>query len=172
MNELIWAIWLFLPAGIANAAPVFASRLPLLKHWKAPLDAGKSYRGIRMLGNNKTWRGLIFGVIVAGLVALLQSAAYEASYPSPIFIFGILLGFGALAGDAVESFFKRQKGVLAGESWFPFDQTDYIIGGLLLSWPLADYSISQAVTIFIVYFGLHLIVSYLGYLTGLKNKPI
>jgi CDP-2,3-bis-(O-geranylgeranyl)-sn-glycerol synthase len=172
----------FLPAGVANAAPVLANKIPVFNQWDTPIDFGKSYHGQRILGDNKTWRGLVSGTVVGSLAGILLQALYPSLIGrftsvsfSPLIdmaIIGAALGFGALIGDAVESFFKRQRNVPSGSSWFPFDQTDYIIGGLLFVWPLSWLSLTQALTIFIAYFGLHLIGSYVGYLLKLKDKPI
>ena len=179
-TDLLFALWVFLPAGIANMTPIFAAHLPILKRWEAPLDFGLSYRGKRLLGPNKTIRGLLSGMVAGGLFALLQSNMQQ-SYANEIgitssviatFVFGASLGFGALMGDAIESFFKRQKNISSGKSWFPFDQTDYIIGGCvpLLVWSQLNFN--QYVMIFAVYFGLHLLVSYIGYVLKLKKSPL
>src|SRR5690606_16151771 len=137
------------------------------------IDFGQSYRGKRILGDNKTWRGLVFGTMIAGLTGLLQHAINPSSDSYIIiFIVGALLGFGALYGDAVESFFKRQRGVNSGSSWFPFDQTDYIIGALIAVAPLQLFSWKQMAAIVITYFGLHLLVAYLGFRLNLKDKPL
>lgn len=179
-TDLLFAIWVFLPAGIANMTPIFAAHLPILKRWEAPLDFGLSCQGKRLLGPNKTIRGLLSGLVAGGLFALLQSTVQQ-SYANEIgitnsvlmtFVFGASLGFGALMGDAIESFFKRQKNISSGKSWFPFDQTDYIIGGCipLLAWSQLNFS--QYVMIFAVYFGLHLLVSYIGYVLKLKKSPL
>lgn len=183
MNTL-FAVWFFLPAGLANVSPIFFSRMPGLKHWNTPLDFGKSYKGRVIFGRNKTWRGLIGGGLVGLLTLLLQSYLYlrfewarELSGPldygdAALLWLGPLLGLGALAGDAVESFFKRRANVPPGEAWFPFDQTDYIVGGLLLSLPVVRLSLPEYGLIFIVWFLAHLIFSYIGFRLGLKPKPI
>ena len=46
------------------------------------------------------------------------------------------------------------------------------IGGLILTAPLTYPSLSLMLAVLAVYFGLHILASYLGYLTGFKNKPI
>lgn len=173
MNDYFAAVLFFLPAGIANMSPVLANQIPLLRDWGVPLDFGKSFRGTRIFGKNKTWRGLIFGTIMGGLSAVVISKlnANTIVTIAPFWV-GILLGFGALLGDAVESFFKRRRGIASGEQWFPFDQTDYIIGGLLLVYPFVQIPLWAVTTIFVVYFLLHLIISFLGYLLNLKDKPI
>ncbi len=183
IEYIIFALWFFAPAGLANAAPVFANKIPVLSQWKAPLDFGKSHKGKRILGDNKTWRGFCFGVVIAVLTLVIQKKLYADStwlqetinvvnYSTVSLWLGFLLGAGALLGDAVESFFKRQANVPSGEAWFPFDQIDYIIGGILLSSLVVTLSPGYNATILLVWFGLHLISSYIGFLLGLKDKPI
>lgn len=82
------------------------------------------------------------------------------------------MGFGALAGDAIESFFKRQSGIAAGNSWFPFDQTDYIVGGLAMSLFVSAWDTKLFLVVIFEYFGLHLFTSYLAFKMKLKDKPI
>lgn len=182
MKEILYAIAFFLPAGIANMTPVLANKIPLLNRWKTPLDFGKSFRGKRIFGANKTWRGLVYGAIVGGVTGLVLYELFPVIIDTftpglqmnllSLFFIGAALGAGALAGDAVESFFKRQGGVKPGESWFPFDQIDYIIGGLFFVWPFVQMTWRFAGIILLAYFGLHLFVSYIGYLLKFKDKPI
>lgn len=177
MMESLWfALWFFLPAGVANVTPIFVAKLPALREWNAPLDFGHKFRGRAILGTHKTIRGMVFGTFVGTVIFYDQTRAggiYGGLDYSEVTIWlGVLLSFGALFGDLVKSFFKRQFGVPSGKSWFPFDQLDYIIGGLLLSSIVVVLSLKQYVTIIIVWFALHLISSYLGYLLKLKKDPI
>lgn len=163
----------FLPAGASNMAPVFASKLPLLRRWNTPLDAGRLWHGKRVFGPHKTWRGLFSGILLGTVVGILVQHYFLIEYSLGIYITAsIAMSAGALIGDAVESFFKRQRGVDSGKSWFPFDQTDYIIGGIIFVLPL--YLLSPVFIACIIgwYFGLHLLSSYIGYLLGLKDQPI
>jgi CDP-2,3-bis-(O-geranylgeranyl)-sn-glycerol synthase len=182
MDPTLAALLIFIPAGLANAAPVLANKIPGLNSWKTPMDLGKSLRGKRVFGDNKTWRGLFFGTLVGcltGMVLHLLAPEIISSLEIvplvpfvDMLLIGGLLGFGALYGDAAESFFKRQLGVQPGHSWFPFDQIDYIIGGLLAVAPLGLFNWSQMAIIFVVYFVLHLVIAYLAYLLKLKDQPI
>ncbi len=182
MNEIMFALWFFLPAGVANASPVIANKIPILKLWKTPLDFGKSFKGERIFGQNKTWRGLLFGAFAGGVTASITYLIYPESinYVSvytfmPIFdmfIVGAALGFGALLGDAIESFIKRRFGVKPGESWFPFDQIDYIIGGIIFATPFVILSLKTNVIILVTWFCAHLFWSYVAYKLKLKDKPI
>ncbi len=183
VNDFLYALWFFLPAGAANMAPVLVAHLPLLRHWNAPLDGGKYYRGKRLLGSSKTWRGLVCGIIFAAFVALLQQKLshhlggfsmylQQAGYADVSFLLGVLLGAGALIGDAIESFFKRQRAVAPGASWFPFDQLDYIIGGCLLAMLVSRLPLKIYGLVVIAWFIIHLASSYVGYLLHLKKTPI
>jgi CDP-2,3-bis-(O-geranylgeranyl)-sn-glycerol synthase len=145
MNDILTLIWLFLPAGIANMGPVIANNISFLKKYNQPLDFGKTFRGKRIFGDHKTIRGILAGGFMGLIVAFgqmllsdifswLDRYSYQLDYSSSrILLFGLCLGFGAIIGDAVKSFFKRQIGVEPGKPWVPFDQLDFIIGGAIAS---------------------------------------
>lgn len=181
MELLLAALWYMLPAGAGNMAPIFANKIPGYNRWNTPLDGERKLRGIRILGPHKTVRGLLAGVLAGLIVGGLQGFLINDSIfglPAGLYngvtpiLLGGLLGFGALLGDAVESFFKRQIGVKSGDSWFPYDQIDYVIGASLCGALIAVLSVEQYVLILFVWFCLHLISSYIGYLLRLKSKPI
>jgi CDP-2,3-bis-(O-geranylgeranyl)-sn-glycerol synthase len=141
IKESVFVLWFFLPAGLGNATPIVAAKLPPLAAWSFPLDGYATFRGKRIFGEHKTVRGLLSGLLVgiatAGLqVRLYRSCPrlrqvipldYTAIHP---LLFGALASLGALSGDALKSFFKRQVGIPPGESWIPFDQVDDVLGGI------------------------------------------
>ena len=173
LESALYALLFFLPAGVSNMTPVFASRLPLLRDWRTPLDFNKSLNGHRLLGPNKTWRGLVSGIVMGTLTGLILYGPFFSDDNQITFLLVCAsMSAGALVGDAVESFFKRQRGVQAGDAWFPFDQLDYIIGGLLFTLPFGLLPLWLVAWIICLYFGLHVLTSYVGYLLGLKDKPI
>ena len=133
-----------------------------------------SFRGKRLLGANKTWRGLVSGTLVSGFIAWLLYPNISIDTGSTLngVALGCAIGFGALLGDAVESFFKRQKEIPSGSSWLLFDQLDYVMGALLFSLPFVRLAGIDYLLVILTYFVLHFIVSYIGYLLGLKDKPI
>lgn len=182
-DEIVAAFWFFGPAGVANIAPVLAANLKIFKSFNTPLDGGKKWHGKRIFGDHKTFRGLIAGYLGALIIVALQKyLAANGSWPESLtwfdygayntFALAGAFGVGAIIGDAIKSFFKRRAGVAPGESWFPLDQIDYIVGGLLITAPWLGITIRQVALVLIIYFLLHLINSYLGYLLGLKDKPI
>lgn len=173
MNDYLAAILFFFPAAVGNATPVFLNKIPVIKRWNTPLDLGKSWRGRRILGNNKRLRGIVFGTLVAGISAVIISRlnANTVVTLEPFWV-GCLLGFGALLGDAIESFIKRQRGLKPGYMWFPFDQIDYIIGAIAVIYPFVPLPNWALVTILLAYFGIHIVATYIGYLLGMRDQPI
>lgn len=183
-KELFFALWFFLPAAIANMMPIFAAHWKFIKAYDYPIDMHKTFRGKRIFGAHKTIRGLVVGVIFATLVLGLQFLAVkyipfvaewtdQVDYTQlPVFVLGPLFGLGALLGDAIESFFKRQVGIKPGDGWFPFDQTDYIIGGAIATMPFVQLSIWQYVWLIVIWLVIHVVSTVIGYKLGLKDKPI
>lgn len=183
-TDILFAIWFMLPAAAANAAPIFAARLPLLDRWDTPIDFGRRFHGKPILGPHKTWRGIVSGIVVATFVLWAQqilSGGFESlriftngvDYPTlPTLLLGPLFGLGALGGDAVKSFFKRRHGTPSGESWLPFDQLDYIIGAIIVSLPFVVLTIRQYLLVLVIWFVAHLASTYAGWKVGLKAKPV
>ena len=174
---IIKLIWLFLPAGMANMAPVIFRRINFLNY---PVDGGKLMDGKRIFGSHKTWRGLFFGFVSALILIYIQQWLYPyvesisiIDYSkSNIWLLGILLASGALLGDLIRSFFKRRVNIVPGEPWPPFDQLDWIIGSLFfisfyitLSWDVWLVSLVLALI-------LHPAVNYLAYLLKLQKGKV
>ncbi len=170
-ENIFFAFWFFLPGGLANMFPIFAAHTPGLKNLEYPLDFNLNFRGRQILGPHKTVRGLIVAVLIGIITAVIQKEIYWPIDANPV-ILGFLLGLGAILGDAVKSFFKRQVNVASGDSLLFFDQIDYIIGGILFSWLYLPLQPKIYLFIVVIYFGLHLVSSFVGYLLGLKQKAI
>ncbi|HVU59551.1 MAG TPA: CDP-archaeol synthase [Candidatus Saccharimonadales bacterium] len=182
-NEVLLALWFFLPAGLANMAPIPLARL-LGKRWNAPLDGGRRFRGKELFGANKTWRGLAIGIIVATAALWLQQltvhhAVWVANFAGPAhyttlptLLLGPLFGLGALGGDAVESFCKRQRGTPPGHAWFPFDQVDYVAGSIICTLPVVRLDLTTYVWALLLWPLIHLAAAYIGFRTGFKSRPI
>jgi CDP-2,3-bis-(O-geranylgeranyl)-sn-glycerol synthase len=81
---------------------------------------------------------------------------------------GFLLGFGALSGDLIESFFKRRLNMPSGWLWAPFDQLDWIIGAVILSGFYVSIDGKYKIASLIIFGLMHPVVNLIGY--GLHVK--
>jgi CDP-2,3-bis-(O-geranylgeranyl)-sn-glycerol synthase len=177
MMDLLALLYFMLPAYIANMAPVLTKGI--LKKLAYPVDFGAKFRGKPLLGKNKTWRGLIMGVMAGALVFLAQRWLYQfqffarhslIDYSSAAVWIGVLLGFGALAGDMVESFFKRQTSRKPGKPWIPFDQVDYTIGALLFVSIMYFPGWVQSLVLVLASVLLHIGANHFAYYTGIRKE--
>lgn len=194
-------MWLFLPAYMANMAPVFAMKM--FPNWNARIDGGRTWRdGKPLLGAGKTWRGLAAGAVLGATTALLQSTirftevefsdmayAWSGGWWGPLAV-GLALGVGAIVGDAVKSFFKRRTGREGGAPWVPFDQLDFVVGGLVLlalttlvlqgagagpgNWFWQEFAAANWPRLLVLLLAtplLHYIVNIIGYKLKMKKVP-
>lgn len=165
---ILQSLYFFLPAYVANMAPVLFKWIPWLDK---PVHE-------RLLGGHKTWRGIIVATIMGTIVFALQKYAYAIGFDRIALIdyngfswwMGVLLGAGAILGDAIESYYKRKAGIPPGHSWMPWDQLDFVIGGVLLGMILY---VPPAEVVFVLLIAsplLHIAANYIGYLIGVNEK--
>lgn len=175
---IVKIIWFFLPIGFANMAPVFVKKINILN---IPVDFNKKINGEPILGVNKTIRGLFAATIFGEIIFLLQKILFNFDFFKAISLIdyqyipwfaGLFMGFGAIFGDMIKSFFKRRLKINPGKSWIPFDQIDYVLGGILFfSW----FYILTFIDIFSLLFTgiiLHIIVNTIGYYLGVREQKI
>jgi CDP-2,3-bis-(O-geranylgeranyl)-sn-glycerol synthase len=164
MNALVWFLIFFIPAYVANMLPPFFRKLP----FGYPIDGGRTWNGHRLLGENKTWRGLIIGTIGGGVVGIVM----QSSGLPFVWWWGHVLGFAALVGDALKSLVKRQIGIKPGGRWIPFDQLDFMITATLVSFAFVSWSWLTVLLGFIVIFVGTVLVQVIGGLTGVKKDKL
>ena len=137
--NVITVLILYGPAYLANTgAMLFGKWIPDATGLpKIPIDRGRNwYDGNRILGDGKSWNGLLGGSFVSALLMLTshtlwEGRSFENSKPfvDPLeltnesdwfwmfndsltaFILGFLLGLACLIGDSLGSFIKRRRGL-------------------------------------------------------------
>jgi CDP-2,3-bis-(O-geranylgeranyl)-sn-glycerol synthase len=175
---LLKIIYLIIPGVFANMAPILVkNKFKKLAH---PVDFNKTLGGKPILGTHKTFRGFIFGILFGILVVYVQQLLYSIEFFSRISILdyssynfvllGFLVGFGALFGDSVKSFFKRRCNLKPGKSFFPWDQIDAPIGAIIFISFIYKFSFSLIVGIIIVSLLSHLLIRTVGYYLGINKE--
>ena len=136
----LMVLWLYLPGFLANTfAMMWGKWLPKTGYGPWPIDGGRRMKdGNRILGDGKTWNGLIGGSLTSGLLCVLivslmgdvptntdiessvfahPLTGYEGTWfdigsvGMSAFILGSFLGFSCLIGDSTGSFIKRRRGL-------------------------------------------------------------
>lgn len=171
------ALWVALPTYIPNNVAVLAGG-------GRPIDGGRHFRGARLLGDGKTWRGTIAGVLGGVAVALVLNRLVEpvgglVGVELPVFPLQIVLAFpvGALLGDILASFVKRRTGRARGSAFPLVDQLDFLVVALLLGlvvapeWMFSVFTPAVFVALVVLTPLLHLLTNGIAYLLGLKHEP-
>jgi len=181
-------------AVLYSALPVILAgilhMLVVRRHWLAPLarplDGGRRLGGRRLLGDHKTWRGLV--VILAGsvLFAGLQEIA-EAALPGlrtwslhpgqPGFLrVGLALGAGYALAELPNSFLKRCLGVAPGTAGHPLqvlaDQADSALGCALACYLVLDWGARETLLLAVLGTLVHLALNRLLHGLGLRRRPV
>lgn len=166
-------LFLFLPAMVANSAPIVAHRTHVLLWLNKPIDFGLFLGGRRIFGDNKTIRGYIVGVsagVVVGLIlfVMIQEKPYDSFLLAVQY--SAATSFGALAGDSMKSFIKRRVGIAPGALWIPFDQIDYALGAILAALFFIDISFTFFLVVIIFLGCASFISSLFGFALHIKKN--
>ena len=176
---LLRCLYFMLPGIAANMAPVLVK--DILKKWAVPIDFGKKIGKKRIFGNNKTIRGVIFAVLFSIAFAYLQFLLYRYTLFRALSFFdysvkwlyaGLLMGFGVMFGDLVNSFIKRRIGLKPGKPFIPWDQINSVVGALIFILPVYVPSILTVITLVVMAFCLHIGFNLLGYFMNLKKTKL
>jgi CDP-archaeol synthase len=137
-----------LPVVAAGLTHVFVLKTDLLHSLAIPLDGGANWRGRRLLGDNKTLRGILLMPLMTACFTSLQAATGQRRLapvldPSREFairpwIGGSLVGLGYCLAELPNSFVKRRLDIPAGARsarcalvQYVVDQLDSVVGCLL-----------------------------------------
>ena len=180
VSALAGVLYFFVPAYLANMAPVVVRGHA---EWLAgPMDGGRTWRGRRVLGDHKTWRGLLAGIAVGALTFAAQRWLWQRGIARELALLdygavhpcttGALLGLGAGLGDAVKSFVKRRLDIAPGGSWLGFDQLDFMVGAYACVALVVVPPLLETVAILPVIFLGSIATTTIGYWLGLKEAWI
>lgn len=173
-----------LVAGIAHAPVIKRDLLPSLAR---PLDFGATYRGTRVFGENKTWRGLLLMSTVCVLVTYVQSeldsiGAFRdlsvVDYSGTRWLaLGLALGLAYSLSELPNSFAKRRLGIPPGGvartraiGQYVVDQADSVVGGTLVLLLFLGPDWATLGLVFVLGFCLHVGVDQLFVLFSVKRR--
>ncbi|MCX6767449.1 MAG: CDP-2,3-bis-(O-geranylgeranyl)-sn-glycerol synthase [Candidatus Micrarchaeota archaeon] len=170
LQWLIQAIIFILPAYVANAVPVIFGG-------GAPIDSGKKFlNGKRLLGEGKTWRGLLSGIAAGFLAGAILAFTVPAEYAyglatSQRIALAFLLSAGALVGDLAGSFAKRRVGLPRGYPFLLMDQLPFLFMALIFAFPVRVLSLEELVFLAVITPVLHAVANRIAHFLKLKKVP-
>jgi CDP-2,3-bis-(O-geranylgeranyl)-sn-glycerol synthase len=169
--DIVQLLLFILPAYIANSTPViFGGGMPV--------DFRKKFIDReRILGDGKTWRGLLAGICFGSLTGFVESQLCFLGI-LPICLnflpIGIALSLGTMLGDLAGSFMKRRMKIKRGQPSLILDQLSFLIFALLFSIPYVPagfFALDSLVFLFVLTYLLHVATNILANRLGLKKVP-
>jgi hypothetical protein len=156
-----------------------------LSRLATPIDRGRTWRGHRVFGPNKTYRGIVAVGVGTGMGFALRPHAggfpLEAEWLDrpglAAFVFGFFVGAAAMVAELPNSFIKRQLSIGAGQAgrgvlglvFYVVDQVDMLVGVWLilsLATVVTPGSVAwSAVFMFIA----HQVFTVIGYGLGMRS---
>jgi CDP-2,3-bis-(O-geranylgeranyl)-sn-glycerol synthase len=182
-------VYLFSPLLAAAALAGIVQHYDLWTALKRPIDGGATFRGRRVFGDNKTWRGVACALVgciatvtiqrylIGDLASTLAVVDYGRANP---IAFGATMGGGAMLGELPNSFVKRRLGIAPGAGargilrpvFYLWDQVDF----LTTTWPLllfwARPSWQLVLASFVLAPAVHQSVTIVGFLIGARRRAI
>ncbi|MDD5639904.1 MAG: CDP-archaeol synthase [Candidatus Pacebacteria bacterium] len=179
---LFACIYFFAPAYCANATPpLIARNSKLFAKLAGPIDFNYKFLGSPLLGNHKTWRGLLSEIIVGtGYFQILffvheffglnlyQIIGFNANAADALFA-GFLLSVGTVFGDLMFAFVKRRLKIKPGQPFIPFDQINYCIGCFIVLQPFYHFENLFWIILIPLTFFIHIVFNRIGYDLGLHK---
>lgn len=188
LKTAVQTLYLFAPLLLAAALSATVLRWNLLPRWAVPIDGGRLFRGRRVFGDSKTWRGVLVAVVgcIAGVwlqknafATLAEEASLLPYRKIGVLGFGAAMGIAAMAGELPNSFVKRQLGIAPGATasgalsvlFYVWDQVDL----LMFTWPVLMFWLRPSVwnvigSVFLALV-LHPMLSVVGYWLGARKTP-
>ena len=183
------ALYLIAPLVVAGAVHGPVIKRDLLPGLARPLDFGRSFRGERILGANKTWRGVLVMSTVSVLVVFVQlqldgvepfRGLGALDYGGGRWLaLGLALGLAYNLAELPNSFAKRRLGIPPGgvsrrraAVQYAVDQADLAVGATLVLGLFLGWRWEPLLVVFAVGVAVHVVVDRLFFLLGVKRRAV
>ncbi|MBN1160105.1 MAG: CDP-2,3-bis-(O-geranylgeranyl)-sn-glycerol synthase [Candidatus Diapherotrites archaeon] len=164
IESILRVCFFAIPLYIANSAAMGIGG-------KTPLDKGKKINGKRILGDGKTTRGTFFAILTGILAVVFVSKIVPSDIFTNYVLIGSLATIGAISGDMIGSFMKRQIGIQRGGRALGLDQLDFILGAYLFVLPVYIPTLLEAALLIVPTIVFHSLANLIAYKIKMKNVP-
>jgi hypothetical protein len=185
---LLQLLWLAVPVIVSGLVHLAVMKLDLFPGLRAmPIDGGATFRGRRVFGDNKTWRGAVVTIATVTASAWALAGLNDCCIHLPTLVplaelhpaaWGCLLGTGYIVGELPNSFAKRQLDIgpgasgqgFAGRVFWVVDQLDSLAGMLLFVWPVWRAPVDLVLLLVAFMLVAHPAAAWIMVIFGLKKR--
>lgn len=187
MIEMLAVSYLLLPLLVGLTFHGFCIKFKWLTILVRPIDGGRMFRGRRLFGFNKTYRGVIavglgtaagFGIQAIVLHQIISIRNVELIDYSSLswFPLGFAIGVAAMLSELPNSFIKRRLGVAPGTTasgmvgvlFYILDQVDLLLGVWLVLSFAVEVTLARILWSVVFLFLAHQIITLAGYALGMR----
>jgi hypothetical protein len=188
MKEFFALAYLFLPLLAGLSLHGFCIKYDILAFLCRPIDRGRSFRGKRIFGDNKTYRGILvvgmgtaigFGLqsLLSHRIASIRSIElFDYSFFKSVSL-GLAVGVAAMVSELPNSFIKRRFEIAPGSAakgwkgviFYVYDQIDFLLGSwlvLAVAVPITAGRVLFSAGLLLV---AHQLMSSVGYALGMRR---
>jgi hypothetical protein len=186
MDDFLKVSYLLAPLLVGLAFHGLCIRFGWLRWLARPIDAGLVLRGRRLLGDNKTYRGLVavalgtaagvaVQVVLHRFVVARDLAVIDYGRPAVIAL-GLGLGAAAMLSELPNSMLKRQLGIAPGAAgggilgmfFYVLDQIDMLIGVWAVLGLAVGVTAVRVLWSVVFLFIAHQLLTFVGYQLGMR----
>jgi CDP-archaeol synthase len=188
MKEFFTLAYLFFPLLVGLALHGFCIKYDILAFLCRPIDRGRKFRGKRIFGENKTYRGVVVVSLGTAIGFGLQSLfLHRIASVKSIELFdyaffksvalGLTIGVAAMLSELPNSFIKRQFEIAPGtaaKGWkavifYVYDQIDFLLGASLVLAIVVPITIGRVLLSAGLLLVAHQLMSSVGYALGMRR---
>jgi len=188
MKEFLSLAYLFLPLLVGLALHGFCIKYDTLAFLYRPIDRGRSYRGKRIFGDNKTYRGVAvvslgtaigFGLqslLLHRIASIRDIELFDYAFFKSVAL-GAAVGVAAMLSELPNSFIKRQFEIAPGNAakgwkgmvFYIYDQIDFLLGSWLVLAIVVPVTAGRVLFSAGLLLVAHQLMSSVGYALGMRR---
>jgi hypothetical protein len=188
MKEFLALAYLFLPLLVGLALHGFCIKYDAMAFLCRPIDRRRKFRGKRIFGDNKTYRGVVvvsLGTAIGfGLQSLLLHRIasvrgielFDYAFFKSVAL-GLAVGGAAMLSELPNSFIKRRFEIAPGsvaKGWkrvifYIYDQIDFLLGAWLVLAIVIPITVERALLSAGLLLVAHQVMSSVGYALGMRK---
>ena len=187
VHEVVGILYLLLPLLGGAVVHGVCWRYNLLSFLARPIDEGRKFRGKRVFGQNKTWRGPVAMAFGAAMVLEIQKRILHEWPPIADFEFldyanvrgwllGAMIGVASEFSELPNSFVKRQLDIApsgTSSGWWSavfsvWDQIDVLLGVWLVLAVVTSVTLERVLWSIVLVLTIHPLTTVVGYVLGMR----
>ncbi|HEU5235784.1 MAG TPA: CDP-archaeol synthase [Pyrinomonadaceae bacterium] len=187
MDEFLKVSYLFSPLLVGLAFHGLCMKFGWLRSLASPIDGGKTLRGERLFGANKTYRGVIAVALGTAVGVGLQDLLHYfrgmrnlelLDHGSPAILgLGLAMGAAAMLSELPNSLLKRQLGIVPGAAgrgvvgvmFYVLDQVDMLLGAWVVVGFAVPITATRLLWSVLFLFIAHQLLTVVGYGLGMRG---